>query len=227
MLFERLEHKAMNCKGVRFACWAVLLCFGLAWAGLPATAYSQMDGYALLLQQSPPDGGTITPEAGVHHFAADSTVTITAVPSEGYQFVYWSGDVDDPTSPSTTVELDSPKIVIAVFERAKFDFLLAADEIGSRSIPIGGAVMSGGDYAQQGFWGGGGRRPRTYRQPPEEEEEVSDFPVPEEGDEFPVPVPEPTTVAFLLGGIVLVLRGKRSKFSRFGSRRLTKGIVET
>jgi len=184
--------------------------------GFVGTVYGEGQEYALLLQQDPPDAGTVTPAAGVHSFEAGATVVLTAVPKPGYQFVCWLGDVSDPTSSSTFLTLDAPKIVIGVFEQTEFGFMVAASELRERSTPIGGAVASGSDYARQGFMSAGGRRRVSYSgyEPPEEWE-WPDFPVPEEGDEFPVPekVPEPATVLFLLVGGLFVDAFRRTKHS--------------
>ncbi len=187
-------------------------------AVLSAPAFCD-EGIALLLQQTPAQGGTITPDVGVHHVEANTDVVLTAVPKPGYQFVYWLGDVSEPTANTTIAYLDAPKIIIAVFERAKYEFLLPEDR--SRSAPVGGLVSSPADYSNTGSQAGGAKRPHKWRgpTPPEEEEEAdfpvpeekSDFPVPDESNDFPVPepVPEPATFFLLtLGGLAL-LRTRR------------------
>jgi len=177
------------------------------------------DATVLLLQQTPPQAGKINPRVGVHHFDLNAEVTLTAVPEPGYYFVYWIGDVSDPTANSTIVYLDTPKIVIAVFERSEFEFLLE-EELQSTLGSGGGLYPSAPDYSNQGYSGGGAKRPSKFKWPlqreqprPEEvpPEEVPDkFPVPrpeEVSDDFPVPIPEPATVLLLgLGGLLFVRR---------------------
>ena len=163
------------------------------------------DATVLLLQQTPPQAGKINPRVGVHHFDLNAEVTLTAVPEPGYYFVYWIGDVSDPTANSTIVYLDTPKIVIAVFERSEFEFLLE-EELQNTLGSGGGLYPSAPDYSNQGYSGGGAKRPSKPHlplqpqppQPPEPEE------VP---DDFPVPIPEPATVLLLgLGGLLFVRR---------------------
>jgi hypothetical protein len=167
-------------------------------------AYCETDGTALLLQQAPPQGGIITPDVGVHHFDLNTDVTLTAVPRPGYQFIYWLGDVSDPTANRTVVYLDAPKIVVAIFERAEYKFLDVQER--SQSAPGGGLSRSAADYGRQGFGGGGGRRPEKPRwpEPPDQEPQP-------EPDDFPVPIPEPATVCLLgLGGLILLRRKRRA-----------------
>lgn len=207
-----------------FTGWGtVILAFIAIGIVLLEPGYCQTEGTAVLLQQTPADGGKITPEAGIHHFDLYTEISLTAVPSRGYQFVYWLGDVGDSTSNSTVTYLDTPKIIIAVFERIKYEFLAVEER--SQSMPGGGRLTaSAADYSNRGYSGGGGKRPHKQRGPgqlPEEQpEEQPDFPpVPENGEDFPPvpgggenfpvpePIPEPATVWLLaLGGLALLKR---------------------
>jgi hypothetical protein len=187
--------------------------------GLLEPAYCQ--DTVLLLQQTDPRGGAVSPDIGVHHFDLDSEVLLTAVPKPGYFFVYWIGDVSDPTADRTIVYLDAPKIVVAVFARSEFAFSL--EEVmmiggGGR----GGLRPSAGDYGNQGY-SGSNVRPIEFKQPrrtpwnpevlPQAPLVIPDeFPIPGgEPDEFPVPhMPEPAT-ALLLGLGSLFFIGRRTK----------------
>ncbi|UCF44045.1 MAG: PEP-CTERM sorting domain-containing protein [Planctomycetota bacterium] len=193
---------------------ALVLCVSLQ------PAYGQINDPALLLQQSPADGGTITPAVGVHKLEFGSEVTLTAVPKPGYQFVYWMGDVSDPAASNTTVYLDGPKIIIAVFERAEFEALVV--EAASHIAPGGGLFRSISQATQAGFGGPGGKRRQGIRvpeEPPDDDDdqgedfpvpEGEDFPVPEGGEDFPVPaIPEPATVLLLGLGSLALLRKRR------------------
>jgi len=177
-----------------------------------APAYCQQNQAVLVLQQAPRQGGSISPEAGIHYFGLNSEVTLTAVPKPGYQFVFWLGDVSDPKANSTTVYFDAPKIVIAVFERAKYEYL--AEHEYEDWIPGGGLIPRPGDYARAAGAGGGGQRPRKryyngngYHENGNGEEE--------EPDEFPVPeVPEPATAVLIrVGGSLIFARVRRKRKS--------------
>lgn len=181
-----------------------------------APSYSQGSKMALLLQQTPADGGSVEPGTGVHRLDDSSQITLRAVPQPGYQFVTWLGDVAEPTSAVTETYMDSPKIVIAVFERSKFDSIEAADLIFNR--PGGGLFGSAGDISSGSSSGTGGKRPhkpygrKPFRFPEDdipvpEEGEMSDLPVPGEGE-----VPEPATVIILMFGAAIIrLRTRKLK----------------
>lgn len=161
------------------------------------------DATVLLMQQADSHAGAVTPDVGVHYFDLDAEVLLTAVPKPGYYFVYWIGDVSDPTAISTIIYMDAPKIVVAVFERSEFEFLL--EETMMLGGGGGGLRPSAADYSNQGYTGGGAKRPGKFRLPPRPEREQ---PRPEEvPDDFPVPIPEPATVLLLgLGSLLLVRR---------------------
>jgi hypothetical protein len=147
---------------------------------------------------------------------------LTAIPRPGYQFVYWLGDVSEPTENSTIVYLDMPKIVLAVFEQSEYEFLFV-EEHSQSARGGGGLVASPPDYARQGYTGGGSKRPSRpsrprWPSPPEPEEleepeEPEDFPIPQEGEDIPVPIPEPATVLLLGFGSLALLRKRKGIIS--------------
>lgn len=210
-LFTKGNEVAMKRTNSIFVGWHIVILVIVALtAGLLEPAYCQTDGTALLLKQTPAEGGTITPGEGLHHFEPNTDITLTAAPKPGYQFVYWIGDVSDPTVSRTIAYMDSPKIIIAVFERSEHDFP-TVDEVPAGSFGRGGLTMHAMDYARGGGGGGGGKRwswpkPPEPPEPPEPDENV---PVPQHEPDFPVPeVPEPATILLLGAGTALLLRQK-------------------
>ncbi|MBN2136429.1 MAG: PEP-CTERM sorting domain-containing protein [Sedimentisphaerales bacterium] len=179
-----------------FAGWwvpRVLLLFALvSFFSTPAFCRTSGD-VALLIQQTPSRGGTVTPGVGVHYFLRGSSVVLSANPMPGYEFVHWLGDVVDPVSGRTIAQLDGPKIVIAVF--AKLGEKQTYGGGGSSGIG-GGETIGGGaiDVIPGGM-------PAILR-PPRVEKHPN-----------PRPVPEPSTVLLVSAGIV-VLRRKRLSAGR-------------
>jgi hypothetical protein len=173
-------------------------------------AHCQTGGVALLIQQTPSQGGLVSPDLGVHHYDSGAAVTLIAVPRPGYQFVYWLGDVLDPTASKTITYLDKPKIIVAIFTQVEQGQLVVG-----QGVPSGG----GGDFinpnepvspsaARTG--GGGGSTPDSPEEPPTE-----GTPDPDPPDDPPLPpddppldppdVPEPATGLLLtLGGLALL-----------------------
>jgi len=147
-------------------------------------------GYAILVQESPTGAGKINPGMGVQSFTADKVVNLNAVPNPGWQFVYWLGNVSDPTRNNTTVAVDGPKIVIAVFERVAFEF---SANPGSPSL---GPEISTPQYFSTGGSSGGG----SFKPDPDP-------------DPDPDPIPEPATVALLVSG-AWMLHNKAKKYKR-------------
>ncbi len=203
-------------SSITIAAWSVVILSVVT----AVPAYCQVDDYVLLIRQTPVQGGQVNPSAGVHRFGLDEVITLTAAPNPGYQFMYWMGDVTEVTSSSTMVLLDGPKIIVAVFERTDFVFILEEEP---PAVGIGGSLMSNNFVYLGGGGGGAGsyRAPKEFRwTPPEEgdfpvpEPPVQEFPVPEPAFPVPdneVPIPEPAT-AFLLGlGGLILLRKKCRK----------------
>jgi hypothetical protein len=197
-------------KGI-LAWGCAILLFCLSGPGL-----CQENGIALMLDVSPVEGGSLNLSPGVHNYDMDTPVTLTATPKPGYQFVYWMGDVADATASTTMVYIDSPKIVIAIFERTKFE-LAVFEEAPQPSRGRGGLIPKGSDYAAGLEQAGGGRRPPKFHFPqiPQPNEDLpvpeaeEDLPVPETEGDFPVPIPEPATIAFLLIGMLTLVGTRR------------------
>jgi hypothetical protein len=173
---------------------STMLAIALAIGSLAQPAYCQATAVTLLLQQTPTEGGTITPSAGLHHFAPHSQIVVTAVAQPGYQFIFWLGDVGDPTAETTTVYLDGSKVIVAVFGPIGADSWASND-----SAPVaaggGGAVPASGDYVRQGLSGTGGAAAVRPNSP-----------------QAAAPIPEPATILLLSLG-VLTLRRRRDRQS--------------
>ena len=195
---KRVNSKSGHCAAA-VCCAILLLC-------LTVPAYCEQDGTALMLEITPSQGGYLNIAPGVHTYDRFAEVTLTATPKPGYQFVYWLGNVTDATTGTTTVFLDSPKIVIAVFERSKFD-LVEFEEGPQGSAGSGGLVRGGGLSDTSLEQAIGGRRPPEFH-PPKPNEDV---PVPEDNGESdpPVPVPEPATITLLFTGFLMLSNYRR------------------
>jgi hypothetical protein len=180
--------------------WAIALAVVLIVAGLLEPAHGQTGAVALLLQQTPSQGGTISPGPGVHHFAPNAEVTLTAIPRPGYQFICWLGDVSDPAAQRTVTYLDRPKIIVAVFEQAEHDTLLTRGRTSG-----GGLISSAADVGGRGPSGAVGGSPGPCIAKHTKAEAF----VPEpESPASSAPVPEPATgILLALGG--LFARAKR------------------
>jgi len=74
--------------------------------------------------------GTVDPAEGTHEFEEDATVTLKAIPAEGWEFSHWTGEVTDTESSDTTVLMDQDKSVTAHFtEKAQDNDLIDSTEM--------------------------------------------------------------------------------------------------
>jgi hypothetical protein len=183
----------------------------------PLPAYCEVNGTSLLLQQNPIQGGRLNFEPGVHKFSRGSEMVLKATAKPGYSFVYWLGDVRDPMSSTTSVVLNVPKIVIAVFEKNDQPGLFELEDTRSALNDTSGGgghqMLAAADYANTVYTGGGSAEydGADYNFNNTDDNDINDdFPTPYDGDDFPVPgepVPEPGTVfLMLLGGFCLRAR---------------------
>jgi hypothetical protein len=91
--------------------------------------------YMLTLEAQPEGGGSLSPPPGFHICNEGDEVAISAVPSEGYVFVKWSGNTADSLSPSTTVTVNGDMTVRAFFERITHRLTMEVE-------PDGGGITS-------------------------------------------------------------------------------------
>ncbi len=185
---------------------------------LSGTAIASNEGYALLIQSSPPNAGTVTPGLGIHKMQIGQTVALSAVPEQGYRFLYWLGDVSSTDGPYTTVSVDSPKLVVAVFTKEKFD----------DDLPVTAIGITDGQYAsgssQRGYYNpiqspgsvSPGTLPVDYDYIQSDTQTDDDIPVPGdngEDDDIPVPgdneIPEPATVLLMALGSTMLLKERK------------------
>ena len=188
---EKGNSKLLGCA-VFICCATLLFCFS-------AQASGQEDGTSLMLEITPAEGGSLNIVPGVYSYDRFAEVTLIATPKPGYQFVYWMGNVTDATTGTTTVFLNSPKMVIAVFERAQFETVGLEDGIvgGEGS---GGLIRSGELYNTPLEDGGGGQVTPKYNPPP----------TPTPNNDVPVPVPEPVTATLFFAGFLMLAKSRRN-----------------
>lgn len=181
------------------------------------SALCQAKSYSLLLQQMPSQGGIISPEIGVHYYSSESQVTLIAVPQPGYQFVYWLGDVLDPTANKTTALLNESKVIVAVFQQVEEGQLIVGQNVPTSGGGGGGSFSSGSPISPTvNRTKGGGGSPNSGEstptppggegdpglEPPDNPPDPVDPPVDPPG------VPEPATGLMLTLGAAALL-GKR------------------
>ena len=102
--------------------------------------------YQLQVSSSPSEGGMVSTSGGTYD--PDTTVTLVATPSPGYEFISWSGDASG-TSPSTTITMDSDKTITARFDTIAqyIDYTMKAGEI-SGSVISFSKVLDRGEKIQ-------------------------------------------------------------------------------
>jgi hypothetical protein len=69
--------------------------------------------YSLTTSVNPPEGGTVTP-SGMNWYNSGQTVSVLAIPSSGYTFSSWSGDLSGSANPASLL-MNGPKNVTANF----------------------------------------------------------------------------------------------------------------
>jgi hypothetical protein len=175
---------------LRFNFLTICICIAFfSFCGI--SAYGSYDVY---MQESPPGSGVVMPGVGMHTYQDKENITLTTAPKAGYRFVGWLGDVRDPAANRTSLVVDGPKIIIAVFERDEYAFEEKGPQISvgpealfprSDSYTNSNSVGDADDY----------------------DPDDPDYPE-DEPDPVPVPTPEPTTMVLLGIGAWLVNKRK-------------------
>ncbi len=182
---------------------------------LAAAPVCMARNYVLLVEQTPMEGGILNPGVGVHDFMPGEKVTITATPRPGYRFIRWMGDVSAVDTSTTTVTLDAPKMLVAVFERVDFAMLDQGNEPLEDEGGTAGGGGGNGRLIGQSVVAGGGGGISPANSPLAKKYSASNIVPPtdddddETNDDIPVPVPEPGTFALIsLGASIVVVRRK-------------------
>lgn len=93
----------------------IILAFGIAPQGTPSpTGAPPVEESTITLSASvsPSGGGSVTPSSG--QYQQGDRISVSASPSTGYKFSYWSGDASG-TALAITVTMDSAKTLVAHF----------------------------------------------------------------------------------------------------------------
>jgi len=190
-----------------------LLMLALCVLIISGTANAQK--YMLYTEKTLAQAGVVTPSVQEAHFyESGEVVTLTAQPYQGYEFVYWLGDVEEKTARSTKVIMDGPRYVVAVFEAS-----VAGEgvEYGMKSLEEGGAGGGAGSSVlsssiTQSGWSGVGsymkesERPGTLTKPSVSGVPTPGYRPPSVVNPNPV-IPEPATLTlFGLGALGVTVR---------------------
>jgi len=77
--------------------------------------FSKLPAYTLTLSINPAGSGTISPSSGSYSYPEATVVNLVATPSFNYAFLNWTGGVQNPDSPATTVVMNANKTITANF----------------------------------------------------------------------------------------------------------------
>jgi len=102
------------------------------------TAVFKRDNFDYTLAIVCEGDGATTPAAGYHRYNSGDEETIVAVPSDGWVFDRWTGDVAG-VEPTATVKMESDKTIKAVFVMSETYTLTMAVQGGGSVTPSAGA----------------------------------------------------------------------------------------
>lgn len=93
------------------------------------------DLFALSIAVSPAETGTVLLEPASGEYEAGTLVTLTAVPSVGYEFVRFSGDTSG-TDATADIVMNSDMTIVAEFARKTVTLVVDVDPPGSGSVGL-------------------------------------------------------------------------------------------
>ncbi len=99
----------------------------------PEDEEEEKEQYELIMDQ---DGqGDISPSIGRHEYEEYELVELEAIPAEGWQFERWEGDVTNPDSPETSIQMEEDQEVTAIFTREEIEeYELSIEKIGEGEV---------------------------------------------------------------------------------------------
>ncbi|RME20968.1 MAG: hypothetical protein D6800_12625, partial [Candidatus Zixiibacteriota bacterium] len=124
------------------------------------------DQFMLTIVVNPPGAGVTVPNEGSHAYNAGQMVNLLAVPNSGYRFVGWTGDVNNPNSASTSIEMTDNKTITANFAPENFKVTMNVTPTGAgTTVPsIGDTMVAAGSFValhaipadgyKFGYWSG-------------------------------------------------------------------------
>jgi len=108
--------------------------------------------YTLNASVSPSSGGAVSPDSGTYDDGAE--LELTATPTSGYVFDYWSGDAAGASNPVTII-MDSDKSITAHFKAHVEDGMIFQDNFDDNRNNWGGTVKDGllyiGEISKEGY----------------------------------------------------------------------------
>ena len=98
--------------------WASIILSIIIGSDMNVTAVFSRPTYNVTIDINPSDGGTISlePPQPVEGYLEGTSLTLTAIASNGYEFRGWSGSLLSPNNP-ITIDINSNKQISAIFTK--------------------------------------------------------------------------------------------------------------
>lgn len=110
---------------------------------LVAAVSCQPTRYRLDIGVNPPGSGTVSGPASGETHSQGTSLTLTAIPAPGYEFIEWSGDASG-TDATMTIAMTSEKEVVANFAAVRYSLSVTVSPTAGGSVsPTGGTFDSG------------------------------------------------------------------------------------